>query len=41
MSRNKKYGLGHFLLDFFLIVITGGIWGLFLILRAIAHASKH
>lgn len=37
MRTKKRYGLGHFLLDFFLIVITGGIWGLYLILRALAR----
>jgi hypothetical protein len=31
----KKYGLGHFLLDFVLIVLTGGLWGVYLVLRAL------
>lgn len=34
-TRKKRYGLGHFLLDFFLVVITGGLWGLFLLFRAL------
>jgi hypothetical protein len=36
MRNKKRYGFGHFLLDLFLIVITGGLWGLYLILRYLA-----
>lgn len=32
-TRQKKYTVGHFILDVFLIVITGGIWGLWLLLK--------
>ena len=34
-GSQKKYGLGHFLLDFFLGVITGGIWWIFLVFKFI------
>jgi hypothetical protein len=37
MRNKKRYGLGHFLLDCILIVITGGLWGLYLLLRALAR----
>lgn len=36
MQNKKRYGLGHFLLDCFLIVITGGLWAVYLVLRALA-----
>lgn len=29
----KSYGLGHFLMDLFLGVITGGIWWIWLIFK--------
>jgi hypothetical protein len=33
--QRKRYGLMKFLLDVFLLVITGGLWGLYLIFRAL------
>lgn len=40
MARNgkKRYGLGRFALDFFLGVITGGLWWAFLLFRALRNA---
>lgn len=36
MKRNKKrYGLLDFLLDIFLIIITGGVWLLWMIFKFI------
>lgn len=36
MKRNKKrYGLLDFLLDIFLIIITGGLWLLWMIFKFI------
>jgi hypothetical protein len=29
----KRYGFLHFLVDLFLIVITGGIWAIWLIIK--------
>lgn len=34
MSRGR-YGLGSFLLDLFLIFITGGLWLIYMIFRAL------
>jgi hypothetical protein len=36
-KKNKRYGFLHFCLDFFLGVITGGLWWLFLLLRHLAR----
>lgn len=36
-SRKKKYGLGRFVLDFVLTVVTGGLWLLFLLFRALSR----
>jgi hypothetical protein len=35
MSRNchKRYGFGHALFDFFMVIITGGLWLLWIIIR--------
>lgn len=41
MSYKKKYTFGHFLLDLFLIVITGGIWGAWLILKALFNIGNN
>lgn len=35
----KKYGFWRFVLDVFLIFITGGIWGIWLILKYIRRNS--
>lgn len=35
MSNNKKVGMGRVLLHCALIVLTGGIWGMILIVRAL------
>lgn len=34
-TRKKKYGLGRFIIDFVLTVVTGGLWLLYLVLRAL------
>ena len=36
-NTNKRYGCLHFLWDFFLGVITGGIWWLYLLFRALRN----
>ena len=33
MSQKKPYGLGRFLLDLFLIAITGGLWLIWVFVR--------
>ena len=33
MSQKKPYGLGRFLLDLFLIAITGGLWLIWIFVR--------
>lgn len=35
MSQKKPYGLGRFLLDLFLIAITGGLWLIWMIFKFI------
>lgn len=40
MNNKKKYGLMHFLLDFVLGVLTGGLWWMFLLLRHISRGGK-
>lgn len=35
----KRYGFWNFVLDFFLICITGGLWGVWLILKFIRRNS--
>lgn len=35
MNNKKKVGMGRVLWHCFLIVITGGIWGMILIVRAL------
>lgn len=40
MRNKKKYTFGHFLLDCFLIFITGGIWGAWLILKALFNLGN-
>lgn len=34
-TQHTHYGLGHFLLDLFLIVITGGLWLIWMIFKFI------
>lgn len=34
-SRNKPYGLGRFIIDLLLGFITGGLWWVFLLFRAV------
>lgn len=33
MARRKRYGILHFFLDVFLVIITGGLWGIWLIFK--------
>ena len=33
-TMNKKYTLGHFILDVVLFSVTGGLWGIWLIFKA-------
>lgn len=33
MSDRKRYGFFHFLLDVVLVIITGGLWGLWLLFK--------
>lgn len=33
--RNKKYGLGSFIIDLLLGSITGGLWWIYLLIRYI------
>ncbi len=35
MKNKKKYGVGRFCIDFTLTVLTGGLWLLFLVFRAL------
>lgn len=37
MSRPKKYNLGSFIVDCILTVLTGGIWFLYKIFRALSN----
>jgi hypothetical protein len=32
---SKRYGLGHFVFDLFMIAITGGLWLLYLLIKAL------
>ena len=31
--NQRTYGIGNFLLDIFLLIITGGIWGIYLLFK--------
>lgn len=31
--RTKRYGLMHFIFDLFMVVITGGLWLLWMVFR--------
>lgn len=33
MATRKRYGILHFLWDLFLFIITGGLWGLWLLFK--------
>lgn len=33
MARRKRYGLGHFILDIFMVVVTGGFWLIWMVFR--------
>ena len=38
-KRNpKKYSLGRFIFDLFMIVITGGLWLIYMIIKAIRES---
>ena len=38
-KRNpKKYSLGRFIFDLFMIVITGGLWLIYMIVKAIRES---
>lgn len=32
-ERRRRYGLGHFLFDAFMVVITGGLWLIWIFVR--------
>jgi hypothetical protein len=40
MKNKKKYGVIHFLFDFTLGVLTGGLWWLFLLLRYLSQGGR-
>jgi len=42
MSRNcrKRYGFGHLLLDFILVILTGGLWLLWILIRFLRSNSR-
>lgn len=33
MSRTKRYGITHFVFDLVMIVLTGGLWFLWMLFR--------
>ena len=39
MAHRKKYGLLRFFLDVFLVIITGGLWGIWLIFKFLRSNS--
>lgn len=39
-TMKKKYGLGGFLLDCFLTVITGGLWLVYLLIKYLRSNTK-
>lgn len=39
MSRRKRYGFFHFLLDMLLIILTGGLWALWIVFRYMHRRS--
>lgn len=36
--KQKHYGFGHLLLDFFLVWLTGGLWLIWLLIRFLRSA---
>ena len=41
MSNSKKpYTIGNFALDFFLMIITGGLWIAFIIIRELRQINR-
>lgn len=38
--KEKRYGFWHFMGDLFLIYITGGLWGLYLLLRHLRSKTR-
>jgi len=39
MSRRKRYGFFHLVLDLFLTLITGGLWFLWIVIRFLRSNS--
>ena len=37
-SNPKEYSLGRFIFDLFMIVITGGLWLIYMIVKAIRES---
>lgn len=37
--RRKRYGLGHFIFDLFMITITGGLWLVWIVLKFFRNNS--
>lgn len=33
MARRKRYGIRHFILDLFMVFITGGFWLIWMVFR--------
>ena len=33
MPRNKRYGAGHFLFDTIMVLVTGGLWLIWIFVR--------